>query len=429
MNASYKDVFDDYAESRLSPKSMLFFQSHRPPQRAQTEMDDDLTPWSDAIGPKFFYHNNKMPATQKLEPKKRTISETQTSFYRVPKREKSVQNFTTATETSKDPENVENTETVENVIDTTVDSVQVEIPKPPQPIVSQHGTPKSGKALNFTVYGNNIEDKKPVEKLPKMMAAHDIKCYGTSTSWLPNFSVPPVNSEFKRGLIMQKEIASRSNKFWLGQSKTSHITSEQTSVDSKNKTFTHHFENIHHKFHTDVSLSFHEAIVGSPEPSQHAKITRNESRKKGLFEAGPLNGIKTELNDFQKKLKGFGRYNFEKKCKHAVEKLFTKKKELDGTNGSATNIKLKLEILRKMNREESDVTKATSCKPTLARGSREKSSNIILGGYQGSNKHYDNDISFFHTEDSMEGFQEKPQSPKAAKERSKCIVSQNYLPI
>lgn len=433
MNQNYKDVFDDYADTRLSPKSMLFFQSYRPPQRAQTEMDDDLTPWSDAIGPRLFSNANRIPDKLKLEPKKRTISETQSNFYRVPKREKSVQNFATATEPSKEPENVETVEnveniekietveTVENVIDTTVDSVQAEILKPPLPIISQQETPKSGNLLNFTVIGNNIEDKKPVERFPKMMATRDLKCYGTSASWLPHFSVPLANSEFKKGVIIHRDIASRSNKFWLGQSKITHITNEQASVDSKYRTYTQHFESHHHRLTTDANSSFvhHDTVVtGSPEPPQQVRITRNQSTNKGLFEAGPLSGIKTELNDFQKKLKGFGRYNFEKKCKNAVEKFFIKKKDLDNINSSATNIKLKLEILRKMNREEGDTSKTNSCKPTLTRGKREKSTQTP-GPHGPTKTNYDNDISLLHTEDSIDNFQEKPQTPKMAKEKSK----------
>lgn len=360
-------------EKPKEPSSLLLFQSHKNSiNYLGSSTDDDLTPWSDDIAPVSFFSNNQRKLSKpSIEPKKQhSVIENVVSFRGSRKRERPAGFHSNKINTESNKE-------IENSEDVSASTSLQSVPMNKSPIPISQSTRKSHNTMTPMLSAHIIPEKIPVVKPVEIVGSNLSRRLSPRAQYAPSSYFPALANDYKRGMMIQKELAARSNKFWLDQSRFGRSGNEDITLQD--------LERMYNSTHTNKNQNIGHQDVTMPnlESFRQDMLSRKEAKKKEILEPKALSGVKTELNDFKKKLSAFGLYNLEKKNKLVEEKLVKMKNEPESTEPANTNLKLKLEILKKMTKDGQDTAKGKR----KSRENVDKQVRLFIGpGNQSVNK-------------------------------------------
>ena len=385
--------FDDFYNSYGPIQSDYSLQSNSFSRYHNTETADDLTPWDDNMMPRaFLSFKNKSISEQDAKKKKRETSAT--SLGKLPPKpsEKAKQTFQRKVKRIPMEKDKKDAETL-----TETTTSRKEVSKPCSRLHSRNRTLQRS-SVNLGKQEAAKEEKVEVQ-IPLNEKEHvlDIKSTGTvqtaqstNETYSEYFPHSQISFPISRTAISQRIHTTHSFFYFpkpklIGLKKRESL-SRNNSEHARNKSkedlkeflneksnliMIRSFRDLHGK--VDNSETENESILHQKLEVLKNKLKEkpfvNRSFKEKAFDS-KVSGIKTELNEFNKKLTPYGRSNLEKRGKFFNEKG-GKPKELE-EDVIRNSLKLKLDILRKINRKSQSFVRPKE-KDIKSRGSSLRS--------------------------------------------------------
>jgi len=386
--------FDDFYNSYGPANPDYSIQNISSTRINNTEANDDLAPWDDNIMPKAYhsFKNYLVPANKakkKREASAGTLNKPPPKPSEKPKQSYQRKSIRCSTEGDKEAETLTETPAIlrENLKSSSrLHSRSRKLVRSSANLPKQE-TPKEEK--DEVIFPSSEKEQFPEGKPPETATS-------TRETDSEYFSNSNLNFPMSRGV--SKRIHTTNSLFYFPKQrkmglkkKESH--SRNSSEHSRNPSKDDLKELLNDKTNLIVIRSFRDLhlinggngsgkVVTTTENdnesiSQRLEALRNKLKEKPMVNRSfrdktfdsKVDGVKTELNDFNKKITPFGRVNLDKRGKFFSDKVIVKPKEV-GEDVMQNSLKQKLEILKKINRKSQSFAKSKDVK---SRGSTIKS--------------------------------------------------------
>lgn len=386
----FLELNDDYFDSALTTQRTNFSRSQRIPQNFGIDADEKITPWSPCqqiLGFPQQTNHNELSKDQKPKEKPKPFSKTFINVRKFKGRSISNEKFV------PNPKKIEIIQIKEN--DHKEEVIEV------TPYNNQNSKARFLAAYAGPKTNNLVEPVKREETKEEKYEENSIELNNSITSEKASFeqamdsylAIPDLNYHMRLNIDknrsfnmsrqrhrLNKSRDSTFNKnFFSQQNRMAHVESER-DLSKLTDTFMV-VKSINDRLprlrmtNNSISRTKKMSIEIKTEPDEQ-RVDRFSLKKKSL-DISTVSGMKTELNNFQKKLSIVGRINLEKRSKTPEKGPRKIRYESESVDEGKTSLKLKLNILRKINKTENN--NSVSVLPKTNETNRLKEKTLSLG--------------------------------------------------